>query len=1087
MATVGNLNINLSLQSAEFKRGIQDVNNRLKMARSEFKLAGAGVEGFGKSLDGMRSKSRYLEQTLQLQQSKVQQLRQRYEQLKATKGEDDAATQRMLIAYNNAQAAMNRTEADLRRLNEQIRLQSSAWHQMGERLTAAGQRMQNIGQSMKNVGSQLSMRVTAPIVGLGTAAVKAGADFEEGMDKVGAVSGATGEDFNKLRDLAKKLGSETKYSATEAAEGMQFLAMAGFKTNDILNAMPGMLDLAAAGAMDLGAAADITSNIMSGFGIEATKAGHISDVLAKAASSANTDVSQLGEAMKYLAPSAKTLGWSMEEATSAVMAMSDAGIQGSLAGQAFGSSLGRLAKPTKSMKQVLKETGIEFFDATGKMKSMPKVIAEIEKGTKGMTQKQKSATLTTLFGAEAYKHWAVLLDKGSDSLGKNTTMLEKADGAAKKMADRMSSNAKGNIKTFFSALENLSIELSEHLLPIINKGVLKLTELARKFASLSPETQKTVLAIAGIAAAIGPVLVVTGTLVSSLGAIMTAFGTVSGAIAVVTTGAATATPAVGALATAFTVLTGPIGLTVAALAAVTAGGIALYKHLQKDAIPEVNRYGEEVSKSTKKALDGYFKLSDEASLKVNELSLTQKKVTVETKDALVNTYSKMNDQILAKMEERHKKELEKSREFFTKSNVLTQEEEEKILRDKEMRNQAEIAGQEYKELRIKEILEKASAEKRALTESEKREINSLQQQMNENAVQYLSKNELEAKVIMERMKQSAGDLSARQAAEVVANSNKQKDEAVKAAEEQYDQTIAEIIKMRDETGEITAEQADRMIKEATRQKNVTVGRAEETHQEVVEAAKAQAGEHIATVNWETGEMLSKWEVFKNKVGTTWSLITGLGKKYWSDMQKDIVNKAENIKSNSLTAFENLKTNAGRKFNETKDKMLKPVKEAKEKISGWISEIEGFFSNLKLKIPKPSLPKLPKFSLSTDSKTILGKTVSYPTGFDVKWNAKGALFTKPTIFNTPMGLQGFGEAGPEAALPLTDKVLGTIGKMIANTMQEPKQGSQYMSQQPLIIQMITPDKRVLAEMVVDDVTQIQDFKKNRTRQFEGRSY
>lgn len=1002
LAEVGSLQVDLTLSAAEFKRGIQDVNNRLKIARSEFKLAGAGVQDFGNSLDGMRSKSRYLEQSLQLQQSKVQQLRQRYEQLKATKGEDDAATQRMLVAYNNAQAAMNRTEADLERLNQQIRLQSNAWHQLGERLRTAGTSLQNVGQSMKNVGSQLSMRVTAPIVGVGTAAVKAGADFEESMDKVAAVSGATGKDFTNLRELAKKLGSETKFSASEAAEGMQFLAMAGFKTNDILKAMPGMLDLAAAGALELGSAADITSNIMSGFGIEAEKAGYISDVLAKAASSANTDVTQMGEAMKYLAPAAKTLGWSMEESAAAVMAFGDAGIQGTLAGQAFATSLTRLAKdPTPKMQKALDKLNFSFFTAEGTMKSMPEIIAGLEKNMEGWTDKQKAATLTTLFGAEAFKHWAVLVDKGSDALGKNTKMLENADGAAAEMAKTMSENTKGSIKTLLSSLEGLAIQLSDILLPIVNSMVQKLTEWTRAFTALSPETQKTILAVAGIAAAIGPVLVVLGSLISSLGAVMTAFGTVSGAIAVVTTGAAAATPGVAALAGAFTLLTGPVGIAAAAIAGLTVAGIALYKHMQQEAIPEVERFGEGVSKSTKKALTSYFELSDGASQKIKELSLTQQTVTAETKDALVNTYSQMNEQILAKMDDRHSKQLEKMQTFFLNSSVLTATEEEKILQDQQMRNQAQIAGQEYKELRIKEILEKASAEKRALTESEKTEINSLQQQMNENAVQYLSKNELEAKIIMERMKQTAGDLSAKQAAEVVKNSNKQKEEAVKAAEQQYDQTIAEIIKMRDESGLISADQADKLIREATRQRDETVKRAEDTHKTVVGEAKAQAGEHINTVNWETGEILSKWDVFKNKVSTTWTLMSDGGKRIWEAMKNDLSQKAQNLKTNAETTFENLKASAGRKFNETKENMLRPINDAKDKIAETIAKVKGFFDNLELKFPEIKMPKLPKFSLSGEFSL---NPPSVPK-ISVDWFAKGTSFA-------PGGLAVVGEHGPE---------------------------------------------------------------------------
>lgn len=387
--------------------------------------------------------------------------------------------------------------------------------------------LQGTGKKMKAVGKNLTAFVTTPILGLGTAAVLAGANFEEGMSKVAAISGATEGELKKLEDQAKFFGATTKFSATEAADGMSFLAMAGFKTNDILDAMPGMLSLAAAGALELGAAADITSNIMSGFGIEASKSGHVADVLAYAASNANTDVSQLGEAMKYLAPSAKTLGWSIEESTAAVMAFGDAGIQGGMAGQAFASSMSRLAKPTTKMQGLMDDLGIEFFDAEDKMKSMPELIGHLEEKMDGLTPKQKAAAISTLFGAEAFKHWATLLEKGSDELDKNTKALEKADGAADKMAKKMADNAKGDFKTFMSALEGMAIIIYEKLRPSIREFIQFITNLVRKFEKLSPTAQNIILIIAGIAAAIGPVILLAGLFASAIGALIPVIGAIS--------------------------------------------------------------------------------------------------------------------------------------------------------------------------------------------------------------------------------------------------------------------------------------------------------------------------------------------------------------------------------------------------------------------------------------------------------------------------------------------------------------------------------------------------------------------------------
>lgn len=336
------------------------------------------------------------------------------------------------------------------------------FNRMGQ---AAGVMGAAVGSSALAIGSMAGIAVGAGAALAGV--VSAGAGFEKTMSAVQAVTGASGQDMKKMSELAKKMGSETKFSASQAAEGMQYLGMAGFKTNEIMEAMPGMLSLAAAGQLDLGLAADITSNIMSGFGLKADQATHSADVLAKAASSSNTNVEQMGEAMKYAAGSASTVGFTMEETSAAMMAMANAGLQGSVAGQAWGTSLNRLAKPTKEMKKVMGELNLEFFDSQGKIKPLPQLVSELEQKTAGMTNQQKAATLSTLFGAEAFKNWAALMKVGGEELGRMTDGLVLADGAAKKMADTMSNNLSGKWDEFKSKLEGLGITIFTIIAPAL--------------------------------------------------------------------------------------------------------------------------------------------------------------------------------------------------------------------------------------------------------------------------------------------------------------------------------------------------------------------------------------------------------------------------------------------------------------------------------------------------------------------------------------------------------------------------------------------------------------------------------------------
>ncbi|WP_017726772.1 phage tail tape measure protein, partial [Halalkalibacterium ligniniphilum] len=285
----------------------------------------------------------------------------------------------------------------------------------------------------------------------------------------------------------------------------------------------------------------------------------------------NTDVEQLGEAMKYVAPMANALGISIEDATAAMMGVADAGLQGSMGGRAFATSLTRLASPTAAMEKEMKRLNLSFFDSEGAMKPLPDIIQGIEKATSDMNEQTKATTLSTLFGAEAQKHWAVLLEQGSKNIRNNTKELENSEGAAQRMADTMSDNAKGAIIEFRSALEGIGITLSEHMIPVFTDMVKQATDLVRRFGDLDEESQKQIIKWALVAAAIGPVSIGLGGMVTTMGGLLRVVGFVSGAIS-----------GAGGLAAVLTALTGPVGLTVAAIGALSYG-VYRYVDAQREA------------------------------------------------------------------------------------------------------------------------------------------------------------------------------------------------------------------------------------------------------------------------------------------------------------------------------------------------------------------------------------------------------------------------------------------------------------------------------------------------------------------------
>lgn len=295
------------------------------------------------------------------------------------------------------------------------------------------------------------------LTALAGAAVKTGMSFEQQMSRVQAISGATGEEFAALEKQAIDLGASTAFSATEAAEGMENLASAGFSVEEIMAAMPGMLDLAASSGTDLAVASDIAASTLRGFGLEAADAAHVADVLAKTAADTNAAVEDTGEAMKYVAPVAHAFGISMEETAAAIGIMSDANIKGSQAGTTLRGALSRLAKPTDVMRQTMDELGISFFDAEGKMVSLGEMTEMLREKTAGLTDEQRNAALVTLFGQESLSGMLALMEAGPEKIDALTSSLENCDGASAEMAETMMDNLSGAIDELSGAAETLGI------------------------------------------------------------------------------------------------------------------------------------------------------------------------------------------------------------------------------------------------------------------------------------------------------------------------------------------------------------------------------------------------------------------------------------------------------------------------------------------------------------------------------------------------------------------------------------------------------------------------------------------------------
>ena len=432
--------------------------------------------------------------------------------------------------------------------------------------TTIGNNLQSAGKSMTSAGSTLTKTVTTPVLGLGTAAVKVTSDFESAMSKVSAISGATGGDLDALNKKAQEMGAKTKFSATESAEAFTYMAMAGWKTEDMLSGIDGIMSLAAADGLDLATTSDIVTDALTAFGLSASDSGHFANVLAKASSNANTNVSMLGESFKYAAPVAGALGYSAEDTAIALGLMANAGIKGSQGGTALRGSLTRLIKPTDEAAVLMEQYGLSMTNADGSMKSLGEVMNMLRDKLGGLTEAEQAQVAAQIFGQEAMSGMLAIINASDSDYAKLTDAIYDADGAAQQMADTMLDNLSGQLTLLKSALEGLAIQFGEILMPYIKQFVTWLQNLTQRLQELMPEQKEQVVKWAAIAAAIGPVLMVLGKLTTSVGSIITTFGKIPGALAKAKSAFTAVSAAIGGISAPVVAVVAVVGVLIAAFA-----------------------------------------------------------------------------------------------------------------------------------------------------------------------------------------------------------------------------------------------------------------------------------------------------------------------------------------------------------------------------------------------------------------------------------------------------------------------------------------------------------------------------------------
>ena len=389
--------------------------------------------------------------------------------------------------------------------------------------------LKSTGEALSSVGAGLTAGVTAPVMALGASVVKTQMNFQDAMAKVQALSGATGSDLKKLEDTAKQMGESTVFSASECADALGYMALAGWDANQSAAGLPGVLNLAAASGMELAQASDLVTDYLTAFGLEADQAGRMADVLSYAQANSNTTTQMLGDAFKNCAVNAHNAGMTLEETTAILGKLADSGLKGSEAGTALNAVIRDMTSKMKDGNIQIGNTKVAVQDANGNFRKMTDIIADVSKATEGMGDAEKTAALQSTFTADSIKAMGIMCNTGADSIEDFTKELENSDGSAKKTADTMNNTLSGAIKELGSAWEGLQLSLSDTT--GVLTGLIKgLTKVVRFIKNLPGPVKQFIITLALLAAAVGPTILIIGKMITTFIKIKETMGLISTAV-----------------------------------------------------------------------------------------------------------------------------------------------------------------------------------------------------------------------------------------------------------------------------------------------------------------------------------------------------------------------------------------------------------------------------------------------------------------------------------------------------------------------------------------------------------------------------
>ncbi|MDU1212551.1 MAG: phage tail tape measure protein [Clostridium perfringens] len=906
---------------------IEELNSKLKNLEEEYKSVSSVTKEYGSALDQLKAKQTYLQEKYDISKTKLEQQKKimqesaekvrekkkELENLKNAEGDNTKAIEKAekeLTLYqsklDSANKEINKTENELKLLNKELSNNKVAIQQVplteykqkmeeiANRAEKVSSNMKSFGQGMSTVGGNL-MKATAPVVAFTGYALKATMNFEAAMSNVQAISGATGDDLIKLSDKAKEMGRNTSKSAKDAADGMSYMALAGWNTQQMLEGIEPVLRLSEAGNLDLGRASDLTTDSLSALGLQVSDLTRYLDICAQAQRKSNTTADMMMEAYIACGGTMKNLKVPLEESATYIGVLANRGLKGSEAGVALNSVLVNLTSGAGQAGKAMKKLGLNAFDSKGNFKGINVVLKELNTKLSKCTEEQRNTYLAMIGGKTQIDTLNALLAGTNEEYGTLHKSITDSNGALNEMAHTMQNNAYGNITKLKSQLEGLGIQVGEHLVPHINDFIEELSKLIEWFGSLDTETQQVIIKFGLFTFAGGATTKMLGGVVQGAGSLVGVYGKLAkksaeNAEKMLEVGktANSATKGVGLLTNGMGLLN-PVTLAVAgSIATLTAGVIAYKTHSElmnknilyttdqmswlekavakftgvnaksKDELIQMGLVYKDFSKNISKEFqDRVIEITGkvhEFNMKLTEVNVDGV-ITKEDSEALESRVNDMCDSAINAIKAKQEESNSAMKEFFLRDDVLS-ENEKAVLESLERISKTNIDEVTQLKNEIFEIEQKALEDKRGLSEEEINLIKEKRDRIAQIELQSIGKTQEEILYAQNEFQNRLRSISLEDASKLVEEKAKIRDDEYVKIKSSYDTKIAMLQNNLSQANDIERTAIQEQIDSLTAERDQKLKINDDLYEGYLKTLGEKNPEILAQINKFNGEILS---------------------------------------------------------------------------------------------------------------------------------------------------------------------------------------------------------------------------------------